>query len=85
MGPKDRTSGLPVPAGPAPCPLPKAAHPQVPADHPDPRILLVGGPREEENFLHEGFLACLGPQGTLVFLDSCIAESGRAEQTGLAR
>lgn len=65
MGPKDRTSGLPVPAGPAPCSLPKAAHPQVLADHPDPGLLLFGGPREEENFLHEGFLARLGPQGTL--------------------
>ena len=51
---------------------------QVLVDH-DPGLQLAWRPREEaEGFLHEGFLARLGPQGTPVFLDSCTAKSGKS-------
>ena len=71
QGPEGRTSGPRAPAGQAPCQPPEAAHPQVPADHPDPGFLLVWRPREGAAFLHEEFLACPVSQGTLIFVSCC--------------
>lgn len=55
---------------PSSLPTPRAAHPQPPANHPDPRSLLVWRPQERLAFLHKGFLAYPGRQGTLVFFES---------------